>query len=109
MRALREQCAALPDITHAALVDPRVCALADRYALVLAAAACLGVWQGQDGTGTFLSDPAWAVLALTRIGRRLGVPVPELPENTTKAVLEEVLARYRDHRSFDLYDTQLAG
>ncbi|MET9424886.1 MULTISPECIES: acyl-CoA dehydrogenase [unclassified Streptomyces] len=109
MRALREQCAALPVITHAALVDPRVCALADRYALVLAAAACLGVWQGQDGTGTFLSDPAWAVLALTRIGRRLGVPVPELPENTTKAVLEEVLARYRDHRSFDLYDTQLAG
>ena len=109
MRALREQCAALPDIARAALVDPRACALADRYVLVLAAAACLGVWQGQDGTDTFLSDPAWAVLALTRIGRRLGVAVPDLPDGTTQPVLEEVLARYRDRRSFDLYDTQLAG
>ncbi|URN12827.1 hypothetical protein LUW77_17995 [Streptomyces radiopugnans] len=32
---------------RAALVDPRSFALADRYALVLAAAACLGVWREQ--------------------------------------------------------------
>ncbi|MET7515755.1 acyl-CoA dehydrogenase [Streptomyces sp. NPDC005480] len=109
MRALREQCAALPESVAATLADPRACALADRYALVLAAAACLGVWQGQDGTDSFLSQPAWAVLALSRIGRRLGVPVPELPDGVTESVLSEVLLRFREGRSLDVYDTRIAG
>lgn len=109
MRALREQCAALPESVRATLADPRACALADRYALVLAAAACLGVWQGQDGTDSFLSQPAWAVLALSRIGRRLGVPVPELPDGVTESVLSEVLLRFREGRSLDVYDTRIAG
>ncbi|MFE7840152.1 acyl-CoA dehydrogenase [Streptomyces sp. NPDC057474] len=109
MRALREQCGRLTEYDRSTLVDPRACALADRYALVLTAAACLGVWQGQDGTDSFLDDPAWAVLALSRIGRRLGVPVPELPDGVTESVLTEVLDRFRGGRSFDLYDTPLAG
>ncbi|MGW0737602.1 acyl-CoA dehydrogenase [Streptomyces sp. NPDC002851] len=109
LRALREQCGALPGTDRAALVDPRACALADRYALVLAAAACLGVWHGQDGTDSFLAAPAWPVLALSRIGRRLGVPVPEIPDGVQESVLAEVLDRYREGRSFDLYDTRLAG
>ncbi|MET7622263.1 acyl-CoA dehydrogenase [Streptomyces sp. NPDC005408] len=108
VRALREECTALPGHT-ALFADPKACVLADRYALVLAAAACLGVRQGQDGTGSFLDDPSWAVLALSRIGRRLGVPVPELPDQVTGTVITEVLERYRDGRSFDLYATQLAG
>ncbi|MFI7011783.1 acyl-CoA dehydrogenase [Streptomyces sp. NPDC050145] len=109
MRALREQCAALPESARDLLADPRVCALADRYVLVLAAAACLGVWQGQDGTDSFLAQPDWAALALTRIGRRLGVPVPELPDTVTRSVLDEVLLRHREGRSFDVYDTHVPG
>lgn len=108
-RALREQCAALPEATSDLLADPRACALADRYALVLAAAACLGVWQGQDGTDSFLAQPDWAALALTRIGRRLGVPVPELPDTVTRSVLDELLVRHREERSFDVYDTRVLG
>ncbi|MEU3891388.1 acyl-CoA dehydrogenase [Streptomyces sp. NPDC029041] len=109
MRALREQCAALPQSAQATLADPRACTLADRYVLVLAAAACLGVWEGQDGMDSFLAQPEWVVLALTRIGRRLGARVPELPDTATGPVLDEVLLRYREGRSFDVYDTRIAG
>ncbi|MEK8141861.1 hypothetical protein NKH18_02025 [Streptomyces sp. M10(2022)] len=108
LRVLRAVYAALPAAREAAF-DPQACALADRYALVLAAAACLGVWEGQEGSGSFLEDPAWAVLALSRIGRRLGVPGPELPAGAVQAALAEVMVRCREGRSLDLYGTELAG
>ncbi|WP_240434815.1 acyl-CoA dehydrogenase [Streptomyces sp. YIM 130001] len=109
LRALREQCAAFPDSVHATLTDSRACALADRYALMLAAAACLGVWEGQDGMDTFLGQPAWVLLALSRIGRRIGLPVPELPDGVAESVLSEVLLRFREGRSFDVYDERISG
>ncbi|MGW8066196.1 acyl-CoA dehydrogenase [Streptomyces ziwulingensis] len=107
LRVLRARCAALP-ATSTTAVDPLACALADRYALVLSAAACLGVWEGQAGGDTFLADPAWAVLVLSRIGRRLGAPVPDLPAGVEQTVLAEVLERCRHGRSLDLYGTPLA-
>jgi hypothetical protein len=111
LRALGEECAQLPPPTPALITDPRACVLSDRYALLLAAAACLGVHQsqGQQPTARFLNDPAWAVLALSRIARRLGTAVPELPDGVIPAVIAELLHRHREHRSFDLYATQLAG
>ncbi|MFE7853243.1 acyl-CoA dehydrogenase family protein [Streptomyces sp. NPDC057403] len=102
LRALREACRNLPAITAGSLADPAVCVLSDRYALVLAAAAVLGIWEGQDGSDPFLAAPAWAVLALSRIGGRLGVPVPELPEGCVEMVLEELIQRFRTGRSCDL-------
>ncbi|MET8944919.1 acyl-CoA dehydrogenase [Streptomyces sp. NPDC004542] len=108
LRALREACRNLPPITRGTLADPAVCVLGDRYALVLAAAAVLGVWEGQDGSDPFLAAPAWAVLALTRIGGRLGVPVPDLPEGCAETVLEELLRRFRAGRSCDLDATAAA-
>ncbi|MEU0575372.1 hypothetical protein [Dermacoccus nishinomiyaensis] len=108
LRALRAQYAALPAAREAAF-DPQGCALAERYALVMAAAACLGVWEGQRGSGSFLEDPAWAVLALSRIAVRLGAPVPRLPDAVVRTVLAEVLDRCRAGRSLDLYATELAG
>jgi len=102
LRALREACRNLPPITRGTLADPAVCVLSDRYALVLAAAAVLGVWEGQDGSDPFLAAPAWAVLALTRIGGRLGVPVPDLPQGCPETVLEELIRRFRAGRSCDL-------
>lgn len=109
LRALRERCRAIPAFgTAASLSDPALCVLSDRYALVLAAAAVLGTWEGQDGGDPFLASPAWAVLALSRIGGRLGVPVPDLPNGCLEQVLEELVRRYRSSRSFDLDATELA-
>ncbi|MEW2266227.1 acyl-CoA dehydrogenase [Streptomyces sp. NPDC047853] len=106
LRTLRDRCAQLPASSTA--VDPLACALADRYALLLSAAACLGVFEGQTGHDTFLADPAWAVLALSRIARRLGAPVPDLPPQAQQTVLAEALDRCRHGHSLDLYATALA-
>ncbi|MFI8263629.1 acyl-CoA dehydrogenase [Streptomyces sp. NPDC085665] len=109
LRALRERCRAIPAHgTRATLSDPALCVLSDRYALVLAAAAVLGIWEGQDGSDPFLAAPAWAVLALSRIGGRLGIPVPELPDGCLEQVLEELVRRYRTGLSCDLDATELA-
>ncbi|MEV1026981.1 acyl-CoA dehydrogenase [Streptomyces sp. NPDC050264] len=108
-RALRVRCGALPASVRDTLADPRACALVDRYVLVAGAAACLGAWEGQDGRDTFLAQPAWPVLALSRILRRLGVAGPELPDGVTRSVLAELLTRFAGNRSFDLYDMHLAG
>lgn len=105
LRVLRTRCAALGRD-----FGPQACALADRYALVLSAAAVLGVWEAQEGAGDpFLGEPAWAVLALSRIGRRLGVPVADPPAGVVEAVLDEALDRCRQGRSLDVYGTRLAG
>ncbi|MDG4861241.1 acyl-CoA dehydrogenase family protein, partial [Streptomyces sp. T-3] len=108
LRALREQCRDLPAYGATALADPAVCVLGDRYCLIVAAAAVLGIWEGQDGTDSFLAHPAWAVLALSRIGDRLGIAVPELPDGCLDQVLEELVRRYRKGLSCDLDATSLA-
>ncbi|MFF3847901.1 acyl-CoA dehydrogenase [Streptomyces sp. NPDC002328] len=108
LRALREVCRTLPAHRAGAVTDPAVCALSDRYSLLAGAAAVLGVWEGQDGGDPFLADPAWAVLALSRIGERLGLPVPELPEGCQEQVVDELLRRYRSGRSCDLDATAFA-
>ncbi|MEU3731031.1 acyl-CoA dehydrogenase [Streptomyces sp. NPDC033538] len=108
LRALRETCRTLPPYGSRALADPAVCVLSDRYSLLVSAAAVLGVWEGQDGTDPFLADAAWAVLALSRIGARLGVPVPDLPDGCTRQVLDELIRRYRSGLACDLDATVLA-
>ncbi|MFB7257547.1 acyl-CoA dehydrogenase [Streptomyces nojiriensis] len=97
LRELRTRCAALP-----AALDPAAVILSDRYALLQAAAAVLGIWEGQDGTDAFLADPAWAVLALSRLAGRLGIAAPELPDSCVAQVLDELVRRYRTGRSYDL-------
>ncbi|MEV5880266.1 acyl-CoA dehydrogenase [Streptomyces sp. NPDC052101] len=108
LRALRETCRRLPPSAASASASPAVCVLSDRYSLIVSAAAVLGIWEGQDGTDPFLADPGWAVLALSRIGERLGIPVPDLPDGCTRHVLDELIRRYRAGLSFDLDATVLA-
>ncbi|MFC7896687.1 acyl-CoA dehydrogenase [Streptomyces sp. NPDC057381] len=108
LRALRETCRTLPPYGSPALTDPAVCVLSDRYSLLVSAAAVLGIWEGQDGTDPFLADPAWAVLALSRIGTRLGVPVPDLPDGCSRQVLDELVRRHRSGLGCDLDATVLA-
>lgn len=111
LRSLQRQCAAMSPQDRTVLANPTSYALADRYALVLAAAACLNVWRQQrdDPRAPFLADPAWLAAALTRLGKRLGLTLPALPGGCEGRVLDQVLERYYDARSYDLYDTPLAG
>ncbi|MGV9452427.1 acyl-CoA dehydrogenase [Streptomyces sp. NPDC003635] len=93
------------------LSTPDTLALTDRYALVCAAAASLGVWREhhQARPGTFLADPAWITGALHRLGVLLGLDVPKAPQEVVeKRLFDAVLERYEQHRSYDLYETHLA-
>ncbi|WP_084701153.1 acyl-CoA dehydrogenase [Streptacidiphilus anmyonensis] len=107
---VREECLALGPHDRTAMASPHAYALADRYTLLLAGSACVNVWlaQRQDG-GDFLADPRWVVAALTRVCRHLGLPLPEEADEHSEWMLAEVLGRYHEGRSFDLYDTHLAG
>ncbi|MFJ2900484.1 acyl-CoA dehydrogenase [Streptomyces sp. NPDC087218] len=110
LRDLRTRVLALPSVDEHTPVRPAWFALTDRYVLVLAAAAVLGVWRhAHDGADPFLADPAWATAALHRIARRLGSPAVDLPAECMARVHQEVLARFGDRRSYDLYNTPLPG
>lgn len=133
LRELRKEFAAIEPGDRAALVSSYSFGLADRYALLLTAAACLGVWRaqlhgddgdggrdggGRDGGGdgggggaradAFLADPAWVTAALHRLCHRLGLHLPPPPEEAGRRVVAEVLARLHGRRSYDLYGTALA-
>ncbi|MFI8965353.1 acyl-CoA dehydrogenase [Streptomyces sp. NPDC053493] len=101
LRALREGCAGLGEA-----VGPRAYALADRYALLVAGAACLGVWRHRPAAG-FLADPAWAATALSRVAGRLDRTSPRPPAPSTDRLLAELLHRFDDSRSYDLYATAI--
>lgn len=109
VRQLQTECGAMSPRDRTTLANPHAYSLADRYALVLAGAACFGVWQQhRDGrAGAFLADPAWLVAALLRITRRLSLPVPEGLADPTDRMLRELLDRHDGDRSFDLYDNLL--
>ena len=108
---LQEEALELTPQDRTALASPASFALADRYTVLLAAAAVLGVWRGQaeDGADSFLADPSWAAEALQRLSRRLGHKSADLPSGCAERVHDEVLRRFREHRSYDLYDSELAG
>lgn len=107
---LRRGCLALGGESSTALLNPHGYALADRYALVCAAAAALAVWRAQrEGAGdAFLADPRWAIGALTLIGKRLDLPGASTAVDYESWALAEVFARLRDRQSFDLYRTATA-
>ena len=91
----QESCSCLARGPHRAGAARETFALADRYALLLAAAAVLGVWQQAAATTTPSSPtPAWAAAALHRLVRRLGQPPPDLPDGCEDRVHDEVLRRF---------------
>ncbi|MEV2255281.1 acyl-CoA dehydrogenase family protein [Streptomyces sp. NPDC050147] len=107
LSALRAACTALGARSGDHTVSPRAYALADRYALIAAGAACLGIWRHQAGTGGFLGEPLWAVMALARILRRLDNTAQFAPEAAVDRFVQELLARFEDARSYDLYATSI--
>ncbi|MGA5186979.1 hypothetical protein ACPCSL_10285 [Streptomyces griseoincarnatus] len=100
-RTLRLPC---PAAGHTGPADAAARALADRQALLLLAAAVLGV--GQEAGG-FLGRPHWALLALTRVARRLGVPLPEPSPDPAGDVWAELAGRTRQGVDCDVYGSQL--
>ncbi|NUK52894.1 acyl-CoA dehydrogenase [Streptomyces lunaelactis] len=110
LRSLQAECRDMAPKDRTVLASPKAYAIADRYTLLLAGAACLGVWRHQDpDDDPFLASPAWLAAALTRLVKRLGHPLPKLPDGWENQLLNEVLNRYHEARSYDLYDTPIAG
>ncbi|MFG2426014.1 hypothetical protein ACGFWD_44520 [Streptomyces sp. NPDC048448] len=104
-RALRRPCRAAgldgPD-------GPAVRALADRQALLWLAAAVLGVQEAADeGRGLFLGGPHWALLALSGITERLGVPLPAPAADPREQVWAELAGRVRRGVDCDIYATRV--
>jgi len=111
LRRLQEEALDLSPQDRTVLASPASFAMADRYTVLLAAASVLGVWQraAADGGDPFLADPSWAAEALARLSRRLGHKAGDLPAGCAERVHEEVSRRFLEHRSYDLYDSPLAG
>ncbi|MEV5986219.1 acyl-CoA dehydrogenase [Streptomyces sp. NPDC052051] len=111
LRQVQEASRALAPEDRTALAGPAAFALADRYALLLAASSAIGVRQqaSRDGGDAFLADPAWLAAALHRIARRLGRRPAALSASVDARVHEEVLRRFHARGSYDLYDTPLVG
>lgn len=111
LELLRKECRALPERDPAVLATPRAYALAERYALLVGAAACLGVWNSarRGGGDAFLSDLPWVIGALGRICLRLGLPSghSDVEHCYAPAVFDEFVRRFAGDRAFDLYDTAL--
>ncbi|MGW7256797.1 hypothetical protein [Streptomyces sp. NPDC054834] len=104
-RALRVACG--PDASHDP-ADPAARALADRHALLLLAAAVLGVREAAENTWVrFLGGPHWALLALGRITERLGAPLPGRTPDPHPAVWAELAERSGHGVDCDLYATKL--
>ncbi|MEU3533187.1 acyl-CoA dehydrogenase family protein [Streptomyces murinus] len=85
-------------------------ALVDRYALLLAGAAVLGVWRQAGRAGDpFLAEASWAAAALHRLARRLGLKVADPPPQCAARIRHEVQLRYGAQLSYDLYTTPVSG
>jgi hypothetical protein len=98
---LRTRCAALAPRDQGPLAGPEAFSIAHRYAMVLAAAACLGVWQhNRAHPDPFFRDDAWVVTALSRLARRIGRPAG--PADPPDSVAAELFERYDRGRAFDL-------
>lgn len=99
----------LPPRDRTPVAGRRAFLLAERYVLLLAAAACLGVWHAAEpADDPFLADPLWATAALRRLADRLGPSRGPLPGPVADALCEELAARHDHARTFDLFRTRLA-
>ncbi|TDU87759.1 alkylation response protein AidB-like acyl-CoA dehydrogenase [Kribbella voronezhensis] len=107
VRQVQARCRALPPRDRTPLATPDSFALAGRYALLVAAASCIGVWRhNQRG---FLQDPTWLTSALHRLLRRLGEPALNQPVEVEERVMAELLDRHSERRTFDLTAARLSS
>lgn len=108
LRELRTRVGELGPADRTVVASRRGFLLADRYAVVLAAAACLGIWQ-QAGADPFLADPTWVVAALRRLAARLGRADAVSDPAGTDLLIEEIQRRIAANRGLDLAGRTLYG
>ncbi|MDT0308862.1 acyl-CoA dehydrogenase family protein [Streptomyces sp. DSM 44917] len=102
LAGLREECLRLSPAELGPEAGPESFALARRYAVLLAAAACVGT----HGSGTgFLGERPWLAAALTRLAGRLGHGDGLLTEELAEPLFEELTARVDQRLSCDLART----
>jgi alkylation response protein AidB-like acyl-CoA dehydrogenase len=103
---LREQFTALSPQDTTLDASPAALEAAHRYTVVVAAAACLGVWQHADrGAGSGLGDDLWVSAALDRLAARLPGGRPITAEERTEleeALFQQTADLHRAGRPLDL-------
>ncbi|MFJ9178084.1 acyl-CoA dehydrogenase family protein [Streptomyces sp. NPDC102360] len=116
LQELARRSAALPPRDRTPVAGRRAFLLADRYAHLLAAASCLGIWHAaaagparpRDPARSFVADPLWVTGALHRIAERLGMRPDPLPEHAVRQLFDELAGRYETAHTFDLIRGRLA-
>ncbi|MQY36684.1 hypothetical protein SRB17_46860 [Streptomyces sp. RB17] len=84
--------------------------VAERRALLVAAAVCAEVWLAARARtpSAFAADPAWPTGVLLRTSARLGAaPVPATAPDAARPATMEVLVRCAQRRGFDPHGTPL--
>lgn len=84
---------------------------AQSYALLMAAASCIGVRAAAEGSArvAFLNRPGWLSAALERIEGRLGGRPVALSHRHTEELFSELTVRYRQQSAFDVRADAVAG
>lgn len=105
---LREDCVSLPPGERTVVAGPGSFDLVDRYATLLAASACVGVWS--HNPGLFRSGTPWLVAALWRLAGRLGVAAmgDRGADGFDEPVFAELRRRHDEGLAFDLTAAGLA-
>jgi alkylation response protein AidB-like acyl-CoA dehydrogenase len=81
--------------------DPDSGAHAERYATLVAASTCLGVWR-RNRHRRVLTDTGWVRAALRRLLSRLVPGIPPSPVHLDEALFTELTARARERVGFCL-------
>ncbi|WP_330333154.1 acyl-CoA dehydrogenase [Streptomyces sp. NBC_00536] len=102
VRALSAEAARLTPDQLGPAAPPHAFDLTTRWAGVLAAAACLGLWwerpDGGQGPG---AEPAWVLAALHRLGVHTGRHHDPLPQPLSEVLYAELLRRHDAGLTFD--------
>jgi alkylation response protein AidB-like acyl-CoA dehydrogenase len=105
---LATDCSVLPPEHLTPAAPAHVFDLAERWAGLLAAAACLGLWRrngegGEGGeSGDLIGDPVWVLAALHRLDAHLGRHRDPLPEDLATPLYTELVRREDAGLTFDL-------
>lgn len=110
LTALKTACGALAPHELAVSAPAESYELAARYAVVLAASACINIWWHNQERDGFLRDPAWLIAGLSRLAARLdAAPPPPPPADVGTRLFAELVARYETGTGFDLASRVLPG
>ncbi|MFE5093329.1 acyl-CoA dehydrogenase [Streptomyces sp. NPDC056638] len=109
LRRLADECASLPPTELTVAAGSASYDLTHRYVNVLAGAACVGLWRGnQQDRDPFIVDPAWLASALARIPLRPDGPPARLPDALERLMFDELMKCHESDTSLGLVRRGLA-